>query len=114
MASYRKSTRGVLMIEKIPVKEWSANDDLPRGFSEWLHDTVKELGVNQKREFRQIAADFGVNPSILSRWIVGKGPLTQADIKSLAAYLSPVVYTFLGIPRPLIDETLAEEFQDLD
>jgi len=53
--------------------------------------------------------EFGVNPSILSRWIAGMGPLTQADIRLLATKLSPVVYTFLGSPRPLIDETQTEE-----
>jgi len=53
--------------------------------------------------------ELGVNPSILSRWIAGMGSLTQADIGLLATKLSPIVYTFLGLPRPLIDETQTEE-----
>ena len=97
-----------------PGREWSSSEYLPRGFTEWLSELVREYEGKEKKEFRQIAVELGVNPSILSRWIVGKGPMTQADIQSLAAHLSPVVYTFLGLQRPLFDETIAEERVEID
>jgi hypothetical protein len=58
------------------------------------------MEVKEKKEFRQIAIELGVNPSILSRWLGGQGPLTQTHIQSLASNLSPVVYSFLGLSRP--------------
>jgi len=95
------------MIEKNQLKEWSSNENLPRGFTEWLKEAIREIEIQDKKEFRQIAYEFGVNPAILSRWIGGMGPMTQKNIRLLACSLSPVVYTFLGLPRPIIDETLA-------
>jgi hypothetical protein len=98
------------MIEEKQIKEWSSNDSLPGGFSEWLKETIRESETKHYKEFRQIAAELGVKPSILSRWIAGMGPMTQTNLRLLASNLSPVVYTFLGLPRPIIDETLTEEF----
>jgi hypothetical protein len=86
------------------LKEWGSNDDLPQGFTEWLNDVVRECRVTDNLEFRQIGAQLGVNPSFLSRWLGGMGPLTQTDINLLASNLSPVVYTFLGLPRPQFED----------
>jgi hypothetical protein len=97
------------MFENKILKEWSSNEKLPWGFTEWLKDTIRDYEVYQKKEFKQIAHEFGVKPSILSRWIAGMGPMTKTDIQMLATNLNPVVYTFLGLPRPIIDETLTEE-----
>ncbi|MGB6681045.1 MAG: helix-turn-helix transcriptional regulator, partial [Candidatus Bathyarchaeia archaeon] len=80
------------------LREWSSTDRLPGGFAEWLKDIVTEQEA--KKGFRKIAEELGVAPSILSRWIAGMGPLSQNDIRMLASKLGPVVYTFLGIPRP--------------
>ena len=98
------------MIEGKKPKEWTSNEILPKGFTEWLKETIREYEINQKKDFRRIARELGVKPSILSRWIVGIGPMTQTNIRLLAPNLSPVVYTFLGMPRPIIDETLTDEF----
>jgi hypothetical protein len=95
-------------------KEWSSSEELPRGFTNWLNDTVKEYQVIERKEFRQIGVDLGVNPSILSRWIVGKGPLNQQNIQVLASKLGTVVYTFLGLPRPMSDEALSEDISESD
>ena len=102
------------MSEQKNPKEWSSNENLPRGFTEWLKATIGESESKHKKEFRQIAAELGVKSSILSRWIGGMGPMTQTDIRLLASNLSPIVYNFLGLPRPLIDETLTEEFIEQD
>jgi hypothetical protein len=101
---------------KIPksIKEWSSSEELPRGFTNWLNDTVKEFQVKERKEFRQIGVDLGVNPSILSRWIVGKGPMNQQNIQILASKLGTVVYTFLGLPRPMSDEPLSENIIEVD
>ena len=96
------------MCEDKQLKEWSSKEILPRGFTEWLKEIIREHEINQKKGFRQIASELGVNPSMLSRWIAGVGPMTQTDIQLLASNLSPVVYTFLGLPLPNIDETLPE------
>jgi len=98
------------MIEKNQLKEWSSSEELPWGFTKWLKEIIRENETRNHVEFRQIASELGVKPSILSRWIAGMGPLTHVDIQTLAANLNPVVYTFLGLPRPIIDETLAEDF----
>ncbi|MFC2055562.1 hypothetical protein ACFLV7_14880 [Chloroflexota bacterium] len=98
------------MIEGKKPKEWTSNENLPRGFTEWLKETIREYEINQKKDFRRIAGELGVKPAILSRWIAGIGPMTQTNIRLLASNLSPVVYTFLGMPRPIIDETLSDEF----
>ena len=102
------------MIEERQLKEWSSNENLPWGFTEWLKATIGESESKHKKEFRQIAAELGVKPSILSRWIGGMGPMTYTNIRSLACILSPVVYTFLGIPRPITDESLAENIIETD
>jgi hypothetical protein len=65
-----------------------------------LKEIVSIQEVEQNKSFKTIAGELGVDPSLLSRWIAGKGPLIQNDILSLASNLSPVVYTFLGISRP--------------
>lgn len=96
------------MFEEKPLKEWSSNEKLPRGFTEWLDDTIREYEITQKKAFKQIASELGVKPSNLSRWIAGVGPLTQIDIQMLATNLNPVVYTFLGLPRPTEDEMSTE------
>ena len=88
------------MFEKKTLREWSSNDKLPKGFANWMKDYIRENEVIHKKGFRQIASQLGVDPSILSRWIAGMGPLTQHDIQILAANLSPVVYSFLGVSRP--------------
>lgn len=97
------------MIEHINPKEWASNEDLPRGFTDWLKDVVLEYRVIGNLEFRQIGVELGVNPSILSRWLAGKGPMTQLDVQRLAAILSPVVYTFLGLSRPINEEKLSNQ-----
>ena len=97
------------MIEGKKPKEWTSNEILPKGFTEWLKETIREYEINQKKDFRRIARELGVKPSILSRWIAGIGPMTLTNIRLLASNLSPVVYTFLGMPRPIIDETLSVE-----
>jgi hypothetical protein len=81
-------------------KEWSASEKLPRGFSEWLKETVKEQERDQRKVYSSIANELGISPSILSRWIGGMGPLNQNDIQSLASIYGEVVYTYLHIPRP--------------
>ena len=79
------------MFEDNQFKEWSSKEILPRGFTEWLKDIIREYEINQKKGFRYIASELGVNPSMLSRWITGMGPMTQNDIQLLASNLSPVV-----------------------
>lgn len=96
------------MPERIHHREWASNDGLPSGFSEWLRETVREYEMVKKMAYRQIAAEFGVNPSILSRWISGMGPMTHTDIQLLASRLSPVVYAFLGLEPPPLDGYPAE------
>lgn len=82
------------------LREWSSTERLPAGFAEWLKDVVTEQETELYKSFRKIAEELGVDPSLLSRWMAGKGPLSQNDIRMLASKLGPVVYTFLGIPRP--------------
>lgn len=101
------------MTEKQP-KEWSSKDNLPGGFVAWLKEIIHEKEIYHKRGFRSIANELGVNPSTLSRWIAGMGPLTQQDIHILAKNLSPVVYSFLGLARPVFNETPPEEIIEQD
>jgi hypothetical protein len=79
-------------------KEWSSRDQLPKGFSKWLTEIIRTQEVEQS--YRKIAEELGITPSKLSRWVAGWGPLNQQDIDCLALSLGPVVYAFLGIPRP--------------
>lgn len=90
-------------------KEWSSSDYLPRGFAEWLRDIVRENEVKERKAFKQIGVELGVNPSNLSRWIVGKGPLNQNDINNLASKLGPVVYNFLLLPHPVMEKSITED-----
>ena len=80
------------------LREWSSTEELPRGFAEWLNDIVREQ--EKEKGFRKTADEFGVAPSILSRWLAGMGPLNRNDIQKLAAKLGPTVYTFLNLVRP--------------
>lgn len=96
------------MPEQNRYREWTSNEGLPNGFTEWLRDTVREYEVVNKKAYRQIAAELGVNPSILTRWISGMGPMTNTDIELLASHLSPVVYAFLGLEPPPLDDTYLE------
>jgi plasmid maintenance system antidote protein VapI len=83
-------------------REWSSTDKLPKGFTEWLKEIVAEREVSES--YWKIARALGVNPSLLSRWIAGTGPLSQDEIRKLSSELGPVVYTFLGLPRPDYNE----------
>ena len=85
-------------------REWSSTEELPRGFAEWFKDAVKEKETKEYMSFRKIARELSVNPNILSRWVAGMGPLSQNDIRKLASNLGLVVFTFLGIPNPDIEE----------
>lgn len=96
------------MPERNHPREWASNEGLPSGFTEWLRETVREYEVINKKAYRQIAAELGVNPSILTRWVSGMGPMTHTDIELLASRLSPVVYAFLGLEPPPLDDHLAE------
>lgn len=91
------------------MKEWASNENLPRGFTEWFKEIIVEFEIEEKKEFRQIADEIGVNPAILSRWLGGMGPMTQINVQSLATNITPAVYTFLGIPNPILNEELNEE-----
>ena len=86
------------MIDSNRLREWSSTDKLPEGFTEWLNEVVTEQEASKL--FWKIAEELGVDPSLLSRWLAGMGPLNQNDIRVLSSNLSPVVYTFLGLPRP--------------
>jgi hypothetical protein len=88
-------------------REWSSIEELPRGFAEWLKDVVEEQ--EHEKGFRRISEELGVDPSMLSRWIGGMGPLNQDDIRKLASQLGPVVYTFLGLSRPNYSKSVNEE-----
>ena len=79
-------------------REWSSTDKLPEGFTEWLKEIVTEQEV--LKSYWKIAEELGVDPSLLSRWLAGMGPLSQNDIRVFSSNLGPVVYTFLGLPRP--------------
>lgn len=79
-------------------REWSSKERLPAGFADWLKEIVAEQ--EDERSFRKIADELGVKPSILSRWMAGMGPMKHKDIRLLSSKLGPVVYTFLGFPRP--------------
>jgi transcriptional regulator with XRE-family HTH domain len=81
-------------------KEWTSKDRLPEGFSKWLKELVTEQQVRHKKSFTEIANELGVKASRLSRWVAGKGPLDQDDIRALAKSLGPAVYTFLGQKQP--------------
>ncbi|MFC1922250.1 hypothetical protein ACFLY4_03085 [Chloroflexota bacterium] len=102
------------MTEKNVLKEWTSNEILPSGFTEWLKITIREIETQHKKEFRQIAYGFGVKPAFHSRWIGGMGPMMQTNIQMLACNISPVVYTYLGLPRPINEKTLAENIIELD
>jgi hypothetical protein len=86
------------MIDSNRLREWSSTDKLPGGFTVWLKEIVTEQEAS--KSYWKIAAELGVEPSLLSRWLAGMGPLSQNDIRVLSSNLSPVVYTFLGLPRP--------------
>ena len=81
-------------------KEWSTNEDLPKAFVVWIKDRIVEQWVRQKKGVVQIASEIGVKPSLLSRWMGGKGPLKQSDIRVLADYFDKGIYTLLGVKRP--------------
>ena len=79
-------------------REWSTTEELPRGFAEWLNDVVREQ--EKEKGFRKTADEFGVDPSILSRWIGGMGPLNRNDIHKIEEKLGTSVHTFLILARP--------------
>jgi len=88
------------MSEQKKLREWSSTARLPEGFSKWLKEIITQQETEQRKGFRQIAAELGVDPALLSRWIAGAGPLNEESIRALVTNLGPVVYTYLGIPRP--------------
>ena len=81
-------------------REWSSTEKLPEGFVKWMKAIVTERGIEQKKSFMHIADELGVEPSSLSRWLGGMGPLNQKDIHALATNISPTVYTLLQLPWP--------------
>jgi hypothetical protein len=95
-------TTYLIMNDIYRYREWSSTDELPKGFTEWLKEIVKKREASES--YWKIARELSVNPSLLSRWIAGFGPLCQDDIRELSSVLGPVVYTFLGLPRPDYDE----------
>ena len=88
------------MSKQKSLREWSSTERLPEGFAKWLKDIITQQETEQRKSFRQIAAELGVDPALLSRWIAGAGPLNEESIRALVANLGSVVYIYLGMPRP--------------
>jgi hypothetical protein len=88
----------VTMDGTVGLKEWTSREQLPGGFVEWLNFIVRILAVEQGKDFVRIANDLGISPRLLSRWLAGKGPLTQENIDALAENLGHSVFTTLGLP----------------
>ena len=88
------------MSEQTSLREWLSTEKLPEGFAKWLKGIITQQETKQRKGFRQSAAELGVDPALLSRWIAGAGPLNEESIRALVANLGPVVYIYLGMPRP--------------
>jgi len=88
------------VITQDEIREWSSTEKLPAPFVEWLKFVIRMSGAAEGKPFFHIADDLGVLPSLLSRWVAGMGPLTQANIQTLATNISPVVYIALGMKQP--------------
>lgn len=82
------------------LRNWASKERLPRGFTSWLSDYVRDQEKSYNKAFVQIAAELDVKASKLSRWIKGWGPMDRDDIHALADSLGPFAYSFLGLPRP--------------
>ncbi len=94
-----------MIVENIVIdKEWGISERIPGAFVSWINYYVNEK-LKTRKLFIAIASDWEVNPSYLSRWMAGMGPLTEKDIRSLSNYLGPGTYTVLGIPRFRNDNT---------
>ena len=48
-------------------KEWGSKERLPRGFTSWLKDYVREQEEKQDKIFAQISTELGVEAPRLSR-----------------------------------------------
>ena len=88
------------MSKQKSLREWSSTERLPEGFAKWLKEIITQQETEHRKGFRQIATELGVDPALLSRWIAGAGPLNEESIRALVANLGPVVYIYLGMPRP--------------
>lgn len=82
--------------------EWGDNDKLPTAFVKCL-EAVVEVKHRFKKSHRTIAKEWGINPSNLSRWLAGIGPLTEEDIHKLDKGLGQWVYTSLWMVPPKKD-----------
>ena len=80
--------------------EWSLTEDLPEMFTKWLKERINHKQIVEGKSVYRIANEIGVSASLLSRWIGGKGPLSQIDIHKLVEYFGMGVYTTLGLERP--------------
>ena len=81
------------------IREYSIHDDLPTPFVQWLCERVVNKQT-EKKGFIPIAQEIGVDPSLFSRWIGGKGPLNKSDIGRLANIFGRGVYITLGLKTP--------------
>ena len=88
------------MSKQKSLREWSSTERLPEGFAKWLKEIITQQETEHRKGFRQIATELGVDPALLSPWIAGAGPLNEESIRALVANLGPVVYIYLGMPRP--------------
>ncbi len=82
------------------MKEWKADEELPQSFVGLIQEAVKNNCFQRKAVFIQVACEWDINPSILSRWLAGLGPLNEEDILKLAKAIGPAVYPALGRVRP--------------
>ena len=89
------------MEDDILYKEWGISDKLPGAFVRWMNEYVNNE-LNKNKVFPTIASDLGVKAAHLSRWIVGLGPVTARDIKSLVKNTGPWIYSLLEMQRPKI------------
>jgi hypothetical protein len=76
--------------------------------NKWFEDGE----CNWNKSFRHNAIELVVNPSFLSRWIAGVGPLTDIDVSILTTNLSTVVYPFLSLAHSVIYEILSEDVNE--
>ena len=88
------------MNEQSKPKEWVDTDKLPEEFSDWFNDTLYEIERKRGKGLTNVASELGVDQNLLVRWMAGKCPLNQDNIRTLGDKLGADVYMHLGLDIP--------------
>ena len=80
-------------------KEWQISEKIPEAFVRVIREYVAEQS-RQRTSYPRIAAELGISPAILSRWLAGMGPLREKNICKLSTIFGQSIYITCGLKLP--------------